>query len=181
MSKGIKPGISHDIINGLKAGDLNALEKVYVEYGEKILSYIRSYFIYDPYTAEDILHETFITIYKSITALKDKTKFLSWAYAIAANKCKNYIKKRNRTIVNTGLAEQKIDDSFQAQSEEKELFSIIHEAIEELPAKCKEVYILHEYHGMKYNKISNILKCSLRTVKYRMEKAMNFLLKYLKE
>ncbi len=181
MPEELKSNKRQNTITGLKEGDLKALEKIYKEYGNRILNYIRSYFINDPHTAEDLLHDTFISVYNSAGTLRDETKFLSWVYRIAANKCKNYLRKKKRILINSNLTEHKINDLSNSQFPEKELFSIIHNAIDELPVKYKEVYIMHEYHKMKYEEISDILKCSLRTVKYRMEKAFKILIKDIKE
>ena len=59
--------------------------------------------------------------------------------------------------------------------EDKELRKEIHDAINELPDKCKEVFKLSYLHDMKNKEIADILGVSLRTVEAHMYKALKYL------
>ena len=59
--------------------------------------------------------------------------------------------------------------------EDKELRKEIHDAINELPDKCKEVFKLSYLHDMKNKEIADTLGISLRTVEAHMYKALKFL------
>ena len=59
--------------------------------------------------------------------------------------------------------------------EDKELRKEIHDAINELPDKCKEVFKLSYLHDMKNKEIADILGISLRTVEAHMYKALKYL------
>ena len=61
--------------------------------------------------------------------------------------------------------------------EDRELRKEIHDAINELPDKCKEVFKLSYLHDMKNKEIADVLGVSLRTVEAHMYKALKFLAK----
>lgn len=48
----------------------------------------------------------------------------------------------------------------------------LHEIINELPARQKEVYILHHIEGLKYSEISKRLNISTNTVENHMARAL---------
>ena len=59
--------------------------------------------------------------------------------------------------------------------EDKELRKEIHDAINELPDKCKEVFKLSYLHDMKNKEIADTMGVSLRTVEAHMYKALKLL------
>ena len=59
--------------------------------------------------------------------------------------------------------------------EDRELRKEIHDAINELPDKCKEVFKLSYLHDMKNKEIADTMGVSLRTVEAHMYKALKLL------
>jgi len=54
-------------------------------------------------------------------------------------------------------------------------------SVENLKDKFKTVFILRHDHKMKYSEIAEIMNCSERTAKWRMEKALEKIAQYLTE
>ena len=54
-------------------------------------------------------------------------------------------------------------------------------AIEKLPPKCKEIFILSKFEQLKYSEIANKLDISIKTVENQMGKAFSIIRKEVKE
>jgi RNA polymerase sigma-70 factor, ECF subfamily len=55
---------------------------------------------------------------------------------------------------------------------EEELKNKIDTAIEELPEKCKQVFVMNRYENLKYHEIADKLQISVKTVETQMSKAL---------
>ncbi|MGD9719073.1 MAG: sigma-70 family RNA polymerase sigma factor [Sulfurimonadaceae bacterium] len=66
---------------------------LYENFRNPLLRFVR-YKTNDLHFAEDIVQEVFIKAYQSFDTLKEKEKFQSWLFAIAANTIKDHYRKR---------------------------------------------------------------------------------------
>ncbi len=172
-------------IKELKNGNHQAHRKLYKLYAMEIFKYIRAYFLFDSFAAEDILQEVFLTAYLKISSLKDINKVRAWLYRVASSKCLNYIKKKkterkymeevgkNINIFNNKSVEDRVI--------EKDVFHIVDNEIHRLPDFLQKVFILKEYQKLTYEEIVLITDSTISKVKRAMKKAMSKLLKYLEE
>jgi len=64
---------------------------------------------------------------------------------------------------------------------ERELRDRINLAINELPEKCREVFLLNRNDHLKYQEIADKLRISVKTVETQMSKALQHLRIHLKE
>ncbi|MBK7173416.1 MAG: sigma-70 family RNA polymerase sigma factor [Bacteroidales bacterium] len=55
---------------------------------------------------------------------------------------------------------------------EAELAGAIKAAIDELPVKCREIFLLNRYENLKYHEIAEHLQLSQKTVEAQMSKAL---------
>lgn len=171
--------------NKLINGNHKAHRELYRLYAMEIYKYIKSYFQFDSFSADDILQEVFITAYMKISSLKDINKIRVWLYKIAGSKCLNFIKKKkverkymeeygeNINSINNKSPEDRVI--------EKEVFKMVNNEVLRLPGLLREVFILREYQNLKYDEIASITDTSLSRVKKAMKKAFSKLTKYLEK
>ena len=57
----------------------------------------------------------------------------------------------------------------------EELTEAIKSAIDELPEKCREIFMLNRYENLKYHEIADKLELSQKTVEAQMSKALQHL------
>ena len=166
------------IINGDKTG-LNAL----VWRWEKVIYNFVFRYLGDKELARDTTQKTFIRVYKNINKLRDARKFSSWIYQIAANLCKDEIKKKGqRDTLSIDLIQENNENGFFMPNElietevsqpdnelnHKQIGTIIQNALNQLPEEQRVVIIMKEYQGLKFREIAEALDESINTVKSRM-------------
>lgn len=91
------------------------------------------------------------------------------------NKCTNYLRdnrKFDQYILNIeNLLE--IPEYEEADSMvENELKVKIDTAIQELPEKCRDIFVMNRYENLKYHEIAERLQISVKTVETQMSKAL---------
>ena len=133
-------------------------------YKKQLYYHIRRY-VSNHEDANDILQNTFLKVWVSIEQFRGDSSLYSWLYRIASNESITYInktKKRNEI----GLETQTIGEKGTADSlDSNDLIERLEKAIEILPDKQKQVFILRYYDEMPYEKMSEVLETSIGALK----------------
>jgi len=113
--------------------------------------------------ADDVLQNVFIKVYKSIGKFREEAKLYTWLYRIASNESISYINKRKKTQEFDGqmMGELKQDPYFNAD----EIQLALNEAIENLPSKQKQVFVMRYYDELAYKDMAEILDNSVGSLK----------------
>ncbi len=182
----IKSSSDEDLIKIYLSGDERAFDELYSRYESKLKRLIY-YYVGDPDEVNDVFHDVAIRVVKHIRTYNPNRAFSSWIYQIAVNCSKNHIKKskRNLSLIEkekfrlAGMEQQQMspEESIINENDMKEFNA----AIENLSEKFRDVFVLRYDHNMKYSDISQVLRCSERTAKWRMERAVEKITQYLKE
>lgn len=131
--------------------------------------------------SEDIAQETFITAWKGLKNLRDKSKFKSWLYGIARNLSSNYIRKRYKDLTHRSIPLEDVQEKVISQvtprdeAISKEEESILWKALEEIPATYREPLILYYRENQSINAVAEALDLSEDTVKQRLSRGRNML------
>lgn len=174
-----------ELVRLFKSGNEQAFDELYFRYAPKLKKLIY-YNLGDADESNDVFHDVFLRFYKHIDSYNTEMPFSSWIYKIAVNCSKNYKRKNIRNEV---LLEKKKKDSERKKDDisPEELFiksedmEVFYEAIESLKDKFKMVFLLRFDHGLQYREISQMTNCSERTAKWRMQKAIEKIIDYLKD
>ncbi|GAA4108730.1 RNA polymerase sigma factor [Aquimarina addita] len=121
--------------------------------------------------AEDILQESFVTIFKRINQYKSKGSFEGWMKRITINNAIDRYRKKSFT--NIQVNEELIEDTetkineFDFHFSLDELLQLIHE----LPTKYRLVFSLYELDDYSHKEISSLLKISEGASKANLHRA----------
>lgn len=175
-----------------KKGNLLAFEQLIIEHETKIYNIAYRMFNNEE-DAKDLSQEIFIKVFEKIHIFRGDSSFSTWIYRIAMNTCIDELRKRkgretysmDKDIeMDDGTIPRELPDKAFNPEEviiNKEVASRIQWAIGKLSEGYKEAVILRDLQGFEYNEISEILNCSLGTVKSRISRARmqlkNFLVK----
>lgn len=146
-------------------------EQKYIEC-EKSLFLVAISYLHNTEDAKDCVQDATILAWKSFNKLRNKELFKTWITRIVINKCKDYLKKQRYT--------EELTDSlnvfFNAPTEEIDII----DCICKLPSKLSIYISLRFYNDMTYEEVAQVLKEPISTTKYKTQKALLELKKYLK-
>ncbi len=133
---------------------------------------------------DEVLQQTFIKIYKGLATYRGDAQLYTWIYRIATNACFSFLKKKKRqqTLAlddtENGIAHQLTSSSY-FDGQEAEL--LLHQAIQTLPQKQKEVFLMRYYDEMPYQQISDQLGTSVGGLKASYHHAVKKIEHFVKE
>ncbi|MGB5943471.1 MAG: RNA polymerase sigma factor [Leeuwenhoekiella sp.] len=158
-------------------------EQLVKEYQERLYWHIRR-MVLSHDDADDVLQNTFIKVYKNLNNFKGESKIYTWLYRIATNESITFINKRAKRLRLSSEALQSVMvDNLKADSyfdgEEAQLK--LQRAINSLPAKQKQVFLLKYYDEMQYNEMSEILDTSVGALKASYHHAVKKITAFLTE
>ena len=160
-----------------KQGNFESFHVIYKQSWRYLYSCIM-HIVKDENAVMDILQETYLEIYRSISQLKDTEKFLSWSAVIANHKCSAYMRK----IRDFRLIGKLTESSFYSHPEEevfipenilldREESRLIRQIVDGLPDRQRLCVIGFYFHGEKQEEIAERLGIPLNTVKSHLRRA----------
>lgn len=162
------------LVQKIHMGDEKAVETLVSKYYPKILNYCHMR-IQDYGYAEDMTQETFVRFFRTLPQYRLYGKVSNYLYAIAANACNDYYRKRREIPLDT------LPEKADAQAENPDRRLNIHIALERMPEDIKQVAVLFFLQEQKQKDIARILGISLPLVKYRIRKAREAFLAYFQD
>jgi len=131
--------------------------------------------------ALDITQEAFIRAYKALPKWQPKASWFTWVYKIARNLCIDFHRSRNRRRTDSldepesTVPEPTTTDLLSdpgRTTQEGELSGIIHEAVETLSTRQREVFVLHHYGGLQVKEVADTLDIAEGTAKIHLFRAV---------
>jgi RNA polymerase sigma-70 factor (ECF subfamily) len=173
------------LIKKCKKGNIDAFQELIEKY-QKTVYNIAFRMLKNPEDAMDISQEALIKVYKSIKSFDFKSSFSTWLYKIVVNTCIDFLRKKKSKVysidnpikTDDGEIKREISDSTNAPEtllDKKITKELVYNAINKLDDSHRTVIILRDIQGFSYQEISEILDCSLGTVKSRINRARNSL------
>ncbi|MDE7388329.1 MAG: RNA polymerase sigma-70 factor [Muribaculaceae bacterium] len=119
--------------------------------------------------AEDVVEDAFAKAWQAVSSGEEIENFSAYMYRSVRNGCISFIRRRKDTV---GL-----DDGVPEVDDEAVDISVrdarIWKAIDELPERCREVFLMSKRDGLSNDEIAEELGISVKTVKNQMTKAFS--------
>jgi len=170
------------LIESLSKGDESAYTYLIDTYHHKLCVYANS-LVKNVYSAEDIVQNVFIKVWEQRTRLKADHSLKSFLYKLVYNEFIDLYRK-NQSLFSL---EKSYYDALNTviQDEDSESFqrvlNVVNKEIQNLPPKCKEVFILSKKEGLTNIEIAEHLDVSIKTVEAQITKAFSILRSSLDE
>lgn len=136
-------------------------------YQERLYWHIRKIVITHE-NADDVLQNTFIRVYKSISNFQEKSSLHTWMYRIAHNESLRFLEKnKNKSYANIeDLSSTHLEILFEdVYFNGDEIQIKLHTIIDNFTEKQKRVFQMKYFDALSFRKISEILKVSENTLK----------------
>ena len=164
----------------IKRGSNDALRRIYEKYKDDLLA-LAVVLSNDRATAEDVLHDVFITFAQYAEKLQLRTSLKSYLSSCIANRVRNLSHNKYQKSVQLNQTETigSNCDSPDRLATSDELYNLIESALTQLPNEQREVIILHLHSGLKFKEIADTQNVSINTIqsryRYGLEKIRSLL------
>jgi RNA polymerase sigma-70 factor (ECF subfamily) len=170
------------LVQEAKKDNPEAFNELVRRYQKRIYSTIFQ-FTRNHHDADDLAQETFMNAFKSLIRFRQQASFYTWLYRIAVNITMNFLRKKQQEKGREKFVEEQLplgEAEFsisipENHSLKRELQEKLKEAVESLPLAYKVTFILIAFQGMTHAQAAQVLRCSEKTVSWRMHKARKIL------
>ncbi|MFA4851710.1 MAG: RNA polymerase sigma-70 factor [Bacteroidales bacterium] len=141
----------------------------------KGLTHFARKYVKDFETAKEIVQDAFSTLWEKRESIDLSKPVKSYLTTTIYNKSLNYLrdnKKFNKDILSFENLYPLVDHNHGDTLVATEIAQKINSAIEELPEKCREIFVMSRYDNLKYKEIADKLQISIKTVETQMSKAL---------
>lgn len=166
------------LVEEARSGNREAFDRLVAEHEREIRNFIRRRVGRDP--ADDLLQDIWIAAWKSLGDYDGRSRFRTWVYGIAINKCRTYFRDRGRRAPMLALDEG-IEPSAMVGAPLSDLEAILPSLMERLTDTHRQLLDLYYYGELTLPEISRMVDRNLNTVKYQFYRAHEEMAKLIQE
>jgi RNA polymerase sigma-70 factor (ECF subfamily) len=134
---------------------------------------VAGYYLKREEWTQEVVLDVFLTLWNRRASLASIDNFDNYCFILLKNASLNYLEKQKAEFV-------PLDDKIKPEHTETpesnllndELLLIYVDALDELPPKCREVFILIREQGLSYKEVAYQLGISIKTVDAQLQKAI---------
>jgi RNA polymerase sigma-70 factor (ECF subfamily) len=135
--------------------------------------------------AEDLTQEIFLKLFKSLDKFNRDADFSTWLSSVARNYCIDHYrasKREKEVVVDDLVAFDLAPASFgnpHRALEDQDRRSLLRRGLDQLPAKLRQAVVLRDLQGMSYQEMADQLHLPEGTVKSRINRGREELMRLL--
>lgn len=168
-----------DMIQAMGEGDREAFRQFYQETARPVYSFILS-LTKSPHEAEDLMQETYLSVWTRADSYTPQGKPLAWVFTIARNLC--YMRFREQKMLsNVALEDLEGEEGVVCESLEQAADrKVLLDALDKISQEERQIVLLHAAAGMKHREVAETLELPLATVLSKYNRSMKKLQHILK-
>src|SRR5262245_23618900 len=174
-----------ELVARAQVKDFAAFEELLDRYEDKVFR-LAYRFVRNETEAQEILQDTFLSIWRKLHTFKGDAQFSSWLYRVAANAALMRLRaqRRHPEISTEELPTGYLDNNGQLpaagenwarrpddQLQSEELREHIQRAVDALPELYRTVFLIRDVEGLSTEETAEVLNISVPTVKTRLHRA----------
>jgi RNA polymerase sigma-70 factor, ECF subfamily len=177
-------GIPEDVlIDRFKAGDQSAYEMIFRFYYPGLVLFASQYVMYEE-DAEEIVQDFFVRVWQKRDQVNQTGTLKPYFFTSVKNSSLNFLYKQKHQDKLIQKIVKISENNLLYQPDVfvmSDLQDAIRKAVNSLPPKCREVFILSRINGLKNEDIANKLNLSKRTVETHVSNGLKQLRIELKD
>lgn len=156
-----------------------AFHRALAEYSDSLKTFAAR-LLGDSIAAEDVAQDAFLALYRHLHQVPTAA-FRPWLFRVARNLCLDQLRRRKFKLSLFRDLQRDEDHPFtpvdldsstpETEIQSKEARAAIEAAIEELPLKFREAFLLCEVEGLSYEDAAAVMGCPVKTVSTRLFRA----------
>ena len=168
--------------NGLHSKNKIVFDFVFHYYYSGLCAFAEKY-VGHAKVVEDIVQDLFVALWIKSEQINITSSVRSYLFSSVKNRCFDYLKHqkvKSQSIIKLKSSGNINHDTPENWLAESELQKILDSSLEKLPPRCREIFRLSRFKGLKNQEIANQLGLSKRTVELQISNALKALRKDLK-
>lgn len=166
------------LVQRIRAGDERALEIVFRAHYGSLAGFVQRY-VQAPDVAEELVQDIFLKLWSRREQLTEIESLRTYLFRAVRNQALNWLRRRK--------LERRWEEEHSEESEpvtaiaadddasEQEITQAVRYAVDRLPPRCREIFLLSRDGGLTYNEIAKALDISVKTVETQMGRALKAL------
>lgn len=161
-----------EMLHQMRRGDMDAFGAFYQETVRSVYSFILS-LTKNPQETEDLVQETYLTVWERAEDYRPQGKPLAWVFTIARNLCyMRFREQKTRSHLGLEALEEREEGSICLPLEQAEDRKLLLEALSLLKTQDRQIVLLHAAAGMKHREVAEALELPLATELSRYNRSM---------
>lgn len=170
-----------ELLVKVKQGDQRAFKACFNQYYAELTGFALKW-MKDQDNAEEVVQDVFVRFWEQRETIEIQYSLKAYLYRSVQHACLNQfkhekVKDKHRQYTLQVTSEAENSDYMEVL----ELNEKIQNTIDELPDRCRQVFLLSRNNGLKYSEIAEKLDISIKTVENQMGKALKTLRQNLTE
>ena len=160
--------------------DIAQFEIVYKTYQPALVNFA-FFYLKNEQEATDTVQEVFMTIWEKKDTFLDTKNPKAYLMTSVKNRCLNKLTRKKIEQNSVDILDDIIisPDTTLSNIEAKQMEAKIKTLLNNLPDKCKEIFILSRFEQLSYKEIAGLLDVSVKTVENQISNALKMLRKNL--
>ncbi|MDO7849990.1 RNA polymerase sigma-70 factor [Hymenobacter convexus] len=168
-----------EYLRRLRLSDERAFDALFRHYSALVYRFAFSYLKSRP-VAEEIVQECFIKIWEKREQVRDDQPLKSYLFTIAHHAVLNELRRDQHHLRLQGQVAAGRPESVTNEAEYEEMENLYQAALEQLPPKQREVFVLSRQQGLTYPEIAEMQGLSVKTVEAHIARALKTMRSYLR-
>jgi len=164
------------LIEATRAGDSEAFGRLVQRYQDRLYNSLLRV-LGSAEDARDVVQDAFVQAYVKLDSFRGSAAFYTWLYRIGFNLAMSHARKRRPTTSLEQARERSGREPVDGQPRpdihmvRRERVQLVHAALTALSTEYRQILVLRELEGCRYDQIAEILELPIGTVRSRLFRA----------
>ena len=171
-----------DILRRAQAGDPAAFADLYLKNKRQVFS-VCMRMVRDIALAEDLAQDTFVQVHRKLASFRGDSAFSTWLHRLTVNTVLMHLRKRVLAVVSLDHLMDNVPDEHASRDfGTRDLAQAgvidrlaIERAVTAMAPGYRNIFLLHDVHGLDHREIAEMLHCSCGNTKSQLHKARRVL------